>query len=363
MWAAELAALNESAQALSRSGVQRGIGCSLLCLPLSTSPGFALLLLVVIITRSHFRLVLPQPLSCLRRRLSCRRTFVLGPNRTQPLLAGAGQGGAGGVQGGGGGAQDMKYMTEARTTLVYDMPLAEVVTDFFDQLKSLSAGYASMDYSITGPPPPPSPCLAYHEGRACMCVWWGGGGGAQRPFLAPATPAAAAAAVADVHPARPATPARAAHRGAARSSLLVRGVRRRPFSPTDTRGGGCGCPAGYRRNNLARLDILVRPPPPPGRPPSRPACSRPPAMLLLSRDVAACSPGVTVPAKGCGQERPLPGTQLNGEKVDPLSLIVHKDDAYRTGRSLVKRLHELIPRQQFKVPNPRAPLLFSRQAA
>jgi len=99
--------------------------------------------------------------------------------------------------------KDMKYMTEARTTLVYDMPLAEVVTDFFDQLKSMSAGYASMDYTITG----------------------------------------------------------------------------------------------YRRNDLVRLDIL-----------------------------------------------------LNGERVDPLSLIVHKDDAYRTGRSLVKRLHELIPRQQFKVP-------------
>lgn len=44
----------------------------------------------------------------------------------------------------------MKYMTEARTTLVYDMPLAEVVTDFFDQLKSLSQGYASMEYKISG---------------------------------------------------------------------------------------------------------------------------------------------------------------------------------------------------------------------
>jgi len=45
---------------------------------------------------------------------------------------------------------DMTYLTEARTTLVYNMPLAEVVTDFFDQLKSRSKGYASMEYKITG---------------------------------------------------------------------------------------------------------------------------------------------------------------------------------------------------------------------
>lgn len=37
-----------------------------------------------------------------------------------------------------------------RTTLVYEMPLAELVTDFFDHLKSRSKGYASMEYSMIG---------------------------------------------------------------------------------------------------------------------------------------------------------------------------------------------------------------------
>ncbi len=44
----------------------------------------------------------------------------------------------------------MKYLTETRTTLVYNIPLAEVVTDYFDNLKSRSKGYASMEYKITG---------------------------------------------------------------------------------------------------------------------------------------------------------------------------------------------------------------------
>lgn len=46
--------------------------------------------------------------------------------------------------------KEMKYLTDARTTLVFDIPLAEVVTDFFDQLKSRSKGYASMEYKVNG---------------------------------------------------------------------------------------------------------------------------------------------------------------------------------------------------------------------
>jgi GTP-binding protein LepA len=46
--------------------------------------------------------------------------------------------------------KDMKYLTQGRTTLIYELPLAEVVTDFFDQLKSRSRGYASMEYHLIG---------------------------------------------------------------------------------------------------------------------------------------------------------------------------------------------------------------------
>lgn len=44
----------------------------------------------------------------------------------------------------------MKYLTESRTTLVFEMPLGEVVTDFFDEMKSRTKGYASMEYSMIG---------------------------------------------------------------------------------------------------------------------------------------------------------------------------------------------------------------------
>lgn len=99
--------------------------------------------------------------------------------------------------------QDMQYIDSSRANIVYELPLAEIVYDFFDQLKSKTKGYASFDYELIG----------------------------------------------------------------------------------------------YKASDLVKMDIL-----------------------------------------------------LNGQVVDALSFIVHKDRAYYRGRMLVEKLKELIPRQMFEVP-------------
>jgi GTP-binding protein LepA len=99
--------------------------------------------------------------------------------------------------------KDMKYLSKGRTTVIYEMPLAEVVTDFFDRMKSNTRGYASMEYQMIG----------------------------------------------------------------------------------------------YRENHLVKLDLMI-----------------------------------------------------NGDPVDALAMIVHRDKAYNVGRAMTEKLKELIPRHQFKVP-------------
>ncbi len=50
---------------------------------------------------------------------------------------------------------DLKYADNLRRTLIYNMPLNEIVIDFFDKLKSISKGYASLDYEL----------IAYQESK------------------------------------------------------------------------------------------------------------------------------------------------------------------------------------------------------
>ncbi|MCQ6558365.1 translation elongation factor 4 [Paenibacillus mendelii] len=45
---------------------------------------------------------------------------------------------------------NMEYLDTNRVTIIYEVPLSEIVYDFFDQLKSSTKGYASFDYELTG---------------------------------------------------------------------------------------------------------------------------------------------------------------------------------------------------------------------
>src|SRR3989304_8287808 len=46
--------------------------------------------------------------------------------------------------------RELKYVSKDRMMLTYELPLNEIVLDFYDRLKSISKGYASLDYELMG---------------------------------------------------------------------------------------------------------------------------------------------------------------------------------------------------------------------
>ena len=46
--------------------------------------------------------------------------------------------------------ENMEYLHDGRVILTYELPLIEVIIDYFDQLKSRTKGYASLDYEVIG---------------------------------------------------------------------------------------------------------------------------------------------------------------------------------------------------------------------
>ena len=80
-----------------------------------------------------------------------RLSHTRSPNSSPPFLHPRRRhGDADGAAGRAAASTDMTFLTEERVSLKYALPLAEVITDFFDAMKSRSKGYASMEYSVSG---------------------------------------------------------------------------------------------------------------------------------------------------------------------------------------------------------------------
>ena len=52
-----------------------------------------------------------------------------------------------------GNLQGMDYLSEDRVEMRYTLPMGEIAFDFFDQLKSKTKGYASLNYEVSGEQP------------------------------------------------------------------------------------------------------------------------------------------------------------------------------------------------------------------
>ena len=75
-----------------------------------------------------------------------REPFIKAPGDRPEGVRGRGDGAVPGTQGEPAG---MHYLSPERVQMSYDLPLAEIVLDFFDQLKSRTRGYASLDYELS----------------------------------------------------------------------------------------------------------------------------------------------------------------------------------------------------------------------
>ena len=85
--------------------------------------------------------MLPDPGTIVEIREPWMKTTLITPtNYVGPIMDLA--------QGKRGTLLDMSYVDPTRAMLKYDMPLSEVIVDFYDQLKSRSQGYASLDYEF-----------------------------------------------------------------------------------------------------------------------------------------------------------------------------------------------------------------------